>query len=45
MTEKYGKNYLNDIGVCIYRCDKLKYPIKVSYDSEVSYEDAEVLSI
>lgn len=45
MTEKYGKNYLHEIGVSIYRSDRLVYPIKLSYDPELRYEDAEPSAI
>ena len=40
MKDKYGKDYLHEIGVAIYRSDSLKYPLKLTYDidTNIKYE-------
>ncbi len=43
MIQKYGRDYLREIGIDIACYDednaKLKYPIKITYDSNAVYED------
>ena len=41
MQEKYGVDYLHELGVAIYRSEDLKYPLKLTFDTntDLKYED------
>ena len=40
MKDKYGVDFLHDIGVSIFKSHLLVYPLKVSYNADLTYEEA-----